>query len=266
MPSNSLSDEDPRVQVQTLDVELESINLSFVEAHPGHERAFNDWYENDHFYAGGVLGPAVLAGRRWFAPRESREARVWSEDCPFPDPQLGTNLAMYFFTVPDGANRFREWVIPQLAELRSAGRMFAERTPLSIGFWDFDGVLELPGTTSIPPHVALDHPFQGLVVVFARGADPARAVIDPVLRVPQGSLVLTGTWRAEAPVVAQPDLRPLAPVAVALVFLRDSPAHTREATQAIADAVGSAVGGSAFWGGGFEPIVPGEDSHLARIR
>ena len=43
----------------TWNVRLDTVNVSMVDVHPGHERSFHDWYEADHFYAGGVLAPPI---------------------------------------------------------------------------------------------------------------------------------------------------------------------------------------------------------------
>ncbi len=38
--------------------------ITMVEPHVGHERAYNRWYEDDHFYAGAMCMPWMFAGRR----------------------------------------------------------------------------------------------------------------------------------------------------------------------------------------------------------
>jgi len=96
--------------VDVAQVGLESINFTLVDVVEGHDEAFNAWYENDHFYAGGVLGPSVLGGRRWYCPKSMRDVRFAGSPCPFEDPTTGTNLATYFFTLPDGGREFRDWV------------------------------------------------------------------------------------------------------------------------------------------------------------
>ena len=50
-------------------VKLGSILFTLVEPHRGYEVAYNRWYERDHFYAGCMVGPGILAGKRWVAPR-----------------------------------------------------------------------------------------------------------------------------------------------------------------------------------------------------
>src|SRR5258708_30683587 len=55
--------------------------ITMVEPHPGHEAAYNRWYEDDHFYAGAMAMPWMFAGRRWVATRELQQLR-------FPDDSL----------------------------------------------------------------------------------------------------------------------------------------------------------------------------------
>ena len=41
--------------------------ITMVEPHPGHDAAYNRWYEDDHFNAGAMAFPWLFAGRRWVA-------------------------------------------------------------------------------------------------------------------------------------------------------------------------------------------------------
>ncbi|MDT0470400.1 hypothetical protein RM764_47190, partial [Streptomyces sp. DSM 41699] len=44
--------------------------ITMVEPHPGHEYAYNRWYEDDHYYAGAMAMPWMSAGRRWVATKD----------------------------------------------------------------------------------------------------------------------------------------------------------------------------------------------------
>lgn len=44
--------------------------ITMVEPHPGHEYAYNRWYEDDHYYAYAMAMPWMYAGRRWVATRD----------------------------------------------------------------------------------------------------------------------------------------------------------------------------------------------------
>ena len=54
------------------EVEIGGALITMVEPNPGHERAYNRWYEDDHFYSGAMQGPWTFAGRRWVAPKALR--------------------------------------------------------------------------------------------------------------------------------------------------------------------------------------------------
>ena len=43
---------------------------TLVEPHPGRHRAYNRWYERDHFYSGVMTLPGSLSGQRWVATPE----------------------------------------------------------------------------------------------------------------------------------------------------------------------------------------------------
>jgi len=160
----------------TFRVALEGVVYTLVDVHDGHDAQFEDWYENDHFYAGGVLAPYVLSGRRWYASQALRESRFTSPACPLPDPRAGTNLATYFVTA-GGLRSFYEWINPQLVTLRSGGRMFADRTHVNTDGYRLERVLSFPGASAVPAHVVGDHPFAGLFVAYldASGDGPAEA-------------------------------------------------------------------------------------------
>jgi hypothetical protein len=252
--------------VEVLQVGLDSVDFTLVDVNPGYEAAFNHWYENDHFYAGGVLGPGVLAGRRWYASKELRKARFVGEQCPFDDPAAGTNLATYFCTIPDGGREFRTWVEPQLAELRRQGRMFANRVPVNIAFYSFDGIISSPNTASVPPHVALDRPFAGLLAVFATGSAWPTDGVPPAPDLPGGSLTLAFTWRVEDSVVPQADLSPFVPVTLLMHFLPHPPPTDPQETTALTQAVAGARGAVPMWGAGFLPVVPGDEAFVSTLR
>ena len=48
--------------VEDYPVKVGSMLLTLVQPHKGFERAYNRWYERDHFYAGCMVGPWLFAG------------------------------------------------------------------------------------------------------------------------------------------------------------------------------------------------------------
>jgi len=255
-------------------VALEGVVYTLVDVHDGHDAAFEDWYENDHFYAGGVLAPYVLSGRRWYASRALRESRFVSAACPLPDARAGTNLATYFVTA-GGLRSFYEWINPQLVTLRSGGRMFADRTHVNTDGYRLENILGFPGASAVPAHVVGDHPFAGLFVAYldASGGDPP----DPGAALPAGTLALSLrpnvgslTEASLGLAAAQPGMNfPAvggAPVRLVMAFLTQAPQAVPEWSSDMARRVARLTGSAAVWGGGFCPVVPGSRAHLAELR
>jgi hypothetical protein len=156
------------------EIKLGSFLLTIVEPHKGHEVAYNRWYERDHFYSGCMIGPWTLAGGRYVATKDCKALRTPEPNEITEASDRGSYIALYW--IQDG--KYKDWVVwggKQVMWLHENGRMFQERehvhTQLYKVQWthnrDEDGV---------PPELALDHPFKGIVTVFgeaAEGTDPA---------------------------------------------------------------------------------------------
>jgi hypothetical protein len=144
-------------------VELGGMLFTLVEPHKGHEVDYHRWYERDHFYSGCLEGPWLFAGRRWVATRPLKDLR-YPEQSVIADPvDNGSFLATYWILKGRFAEHI-EWGSAQVRWLHDNGRMFPHRdhvhTMMYVNRWtvrrDPDGV---------PPELALDHPFKGLVAV-----------------------------------------------------------------------------------------------------
>jgi hypothetical protein len=273
-------------------VALEGVVYTLVDVHEGHDAAFEDWYENDHFYAGGVLAPYVLSGRRWYASRALRAGRFVSPACPLPDGRAGTNLATYFVTA-GGLRSFYDWINPQLVTLRSGGRMFADRTHVNTDGYRLESILSFPGASGVPAHVVGDHPFAGLFVAYldaSGGERPDESAALPAgtlalsLRPNVGSLTesslgLAAAQRSVSPRGDDPPSTPRrgassaeipavggAPVRLVMAFLTEAPQADPAWSAGLAGRVARLTGSAAIWGGGFRPVVPGSRAHLAELR
>jgi hypothetical protein len=271
------SSADTGIQVQPGDepfqVALEGVVFTMVDVHAGHDADFERWYEGDHFYAGGVLAPGVLNGQRFYSTPALRRSRYVSDDCPLPDPLLGTNLAFYFLTT-GGLQSFYDFINPQLFTLRSLGRMFSERTHVNTDGYRVEQVLAFRGASTVRPHVTLDHPFAGVFVAYLdpRGDAPA----DPAVELPAGTLAVSlrpneGSLTPESIGVtaSQPGMTfPLdgAPVRTVLTFLTSAPRPDAQWAAGLTSDVARLTGSRPLWGGGFLPVVPGSLGHLSEIR
>jgi hypothetical protein len=255
----------------TFDVALEGAVFACVQVHPGQEKAFDDWYGLDHFYSGGVLGPAVLSGRRWFADRRLRENRFVSDDCLHADPRAGNHLAAYWLTT-GGLDGFFSWVRPQLPLLRAEGRMFEARSHVIVDGYRAAWTLAHAASSSVNPIAALDHGFRGLFVSYGEptGHPPA-----PAENLPQHSLGIVFAPAAGsldndavqtppgAPGLAFPTATGAA--VMTMLFLPAPPPGDIAWSRRIAVELARATGTTPLWGGGFQPIEAGSSSHVARM-
>ncbi|MGD9985535.1 hypothetical protein [Pseudonocardia sp.] len=257
---------------RTWAVGLEGAALALIHVHPGHEEAFEDWYAGDHFYSGGVLGPGVLAGGRWYATGHLRAQRFVAPGCRLADPFAGNHLALYWLTV-GGIESFFGWVRPQLTALRADGRMFDARTHVNVDGYGSARVLAHRDQARVPAALALDHPFRGLFLTYGEAHDgPAAPGGD--LDLPAGSLAVSfrpaaGTLdrRALNSAAGSPGGRFPADggVVATLLFLPVPPPADRAGCATLAAGLGAAAGAVPLWGGGFLPVVPGARDHLDRM-
>ena len=199
-------------------IALSHMKLVMTDIHAGHEQAWNQWYENDHFYAGCVLGPGCLSGARWHSSRSLRQARHVADGHFFKDPRAGGALATYAHCGPDASARFRAWVVPMTKALRHAGRMFEHRDVLNADFYQYVGCQRGPRASAIAPHVVQDYPWAGLLLTFAHGVPAGGDSVAEDL--PAGSVTLSFLWEVLPPYSpVGPDLRKHAPIAMFLTYL-----------------------------------------------
>jgi hypothetical protein len=137
--------------------------IAYIDPHPAQERAFNQWYELDHFYAAAMAGPGAFAGGRWVATRSCKLLRPPGH--LFGDPSRGSYLATYWLL--EGAQpAWDEWVQGQMAALTASGRLFPGRDHLHTAV--YRPLWELRDADGPPIEVALDRCFEGVVVIAVR--------------------------------------------------------------------------------------------------
>ncbi|HEX7096807.1 MAG TPA: hypothetical protein VF183_13055 [Acidimicrobiales bacterium] len=136
--------------------------ISMVEPHPGHEHAYNRWYEDDHYYSGALYMPWMFAGRRFVATRELQLLR-YPQDSPIAQPvTAGCYLHLYWIT-PQHLDDHIRWSVSTNQELRAARRIHLERTHVFTSFQDFSGSVmrEARGPRD---YQTLDYPYDGVVM------------------------------------------------------------------------------------------------------
>jgi hypothetical protein len=146
-------------------VRVGSMLLTLVEPNQGFERAYNRWYERDHFYAGCMVGPWLFAGSRWVAPRVLKDRR-WPETSVIATPtDSGSYVAVYWVEQGHHADHFDDWAVPQVRDLYAKGRGFPERTHVHTAL--FNHVASLyRDDDPVPIDLALDHLYDGLFIVW----------------------------------------------------------------------------------------------------
>ncbi len=152
-------------------VKVGSMLLTLVDPNPGFERAYNRWYERDHYYGGCMVGPHLFAGSRWVATRRLKDLR-WPSDSPVARPlDAGGFVAIYFVEKGHHREHFAEWSIRQVRDLYTSGRGFNERTHVHTSTFHYVGSA-YRDEDPVPIELALDRGYQGLVILWwdaARG-------------------------------------------------------------------------------------------------
>lgn len=109
--------------------------ITMVEPHPGHEYAYNRWYEDDHYYAGAMAMPWMYAGRRWVATRELQELRYPEKSAVAQPVGAGCYLSTYWVT--EGRyDEHMKWTVGINKRLGRDGRVYQGRTHVFTAFQD----------------------------------------------------------------------------------------------------------------------------------
>jgi hypothetical protein len=160
-------------------VKLGSILFTLVEPHKGHEVAYNRWYERDHFYAGCLVGPGILAGARFVCTRDLKELRYPRENPITPASEAGSYLALYWIE-RSMQDEWGTWAAKEVHRLHKANRMFAERDHVHTKMYRYRGGA-FANEDGVPPELALDRRFPGLVVAFFDAVDDRDAAIEALI-------------------------------------------------------------------------------------
>ena len=154
-------------------VRVGSMLFTIVDPSKSHEVAYNRWYERDHFYSGCMVGPWLFAGRRWVATRALKDMRFPSdtpaEQAVADQVDAGSYLATYFIHKGHEAEHFA-WANKQVFELYGNDRGFDERHHAHTSLY-FAAGEDHRDPDGVPAHLALDHPYRGLISVHVDRSD-----------------------------------------------------------------------------------------------
>jgi hypothetical protein len=256
-------------------VTLGGMLFTLVEPHKGHEVDYHRWYERDHFYSGCMEGPWLFAGRRFVATRELKDLREPATS-PIAEPvDAGSFLSVYWILKGRFAEHI-EWGTKQVHWLHDNGRMFPHRdhvhTFMYVHRWtvrrDPDGV---------PPELALDHLFPGMVAVMVQaneGADKKafstflRDELLPVRVAGTPTALVTGFTPIPMPDDAPVDQALPAGMdrrQLLLFFLDEDPRVARDAFAGLPAAVAASGLGTVELVAPFIPTIPGTDTYCDQL-
>jgi hypothetical protein len=257
-------------------VQIGRMLFTLVDPNPGHEVAYNRWYERDHFYAGCLVGPWLFAGGRWVATRALKNLR-FPETSPFAEPvDAGSYLSIYWVLAGKEDEHFA-WARRQVYWLYGQGRGFSERTHAHTKLYDFEGAVSAQ-PDGVPIELALDHGYGGLVVICSEPAggsshEELLAAAEPhvatLLQAPGMDLVSNWHFHVEEGDFQAPmqlgaeggtDER-----LVQMGFVEGSPEPVWPAVRAYADAIDASGAGRVTFAAPFLPTIVGTDTYTDEL-
>ena len=138
--------------------------FGLIEPHPGHERAWNRYYERDHLLAAGSCAPWTFSTQRWVATRRHKDVRQPRENVIASPFDKGSFLAGMWIH-KDRLVEQQAWVAEQMPILAAQGRTFEKRDVLSTTSYDFLGA-SLRDADGVPPELALERRYPGIVLAW----------------------------------------------------------------------------------------------------
>ncbi|KUO10827.1 hypothetical protein [Streptomyces sp. DSM 15324] len=145
--------------------------ITMVEPHPGREREYNRWYEDDHYIAGAMAMPWMYAGRRWVATRDLQLLRYPEKSAVAQPVTAGCYISVYWITAGRYTDHMR-WTVGINKRLNRDHRVFQDRTHIFTAFQDHAVTVYRDGDEGPRDIHALDHPYAGLVVQVVDANSP----------------------------------------------------------------------------------------------
>lgn len=257
---------------------LGQILVSLLEPEPGKAREFNRWYERDHFYAGCMTGAHFFAGRRFIATRELKALRTPASSPTIADTSIGSFLALYWMERGHRAAA-EDWALERVLSLGEAGRMAGggKRRAVHASFYRlrFAAIRDADG---VPPEVALDHGFPGVVLALTeRPAEVTAASREAWLRdvylpehLPGSPIALCLSFDvlplSESSPVYTPPPEGAERRGLEIFFLDVAPEEAWSPVfSGYGEALAAAGQGSLAMVAGFLPTVPGTDRYVDEV-
>ncbi len=252
-------------------VPLGSVVFALIDPTPGHELAFNDWYERDHYYTVGTAAPGVFSAGRFVATRQLRAARDPNHSGIAGDPARGAHLALYF-VLPGHDDARVAFATDQVRVAADEDRMFHEREHLHT--WSYRPAFVWHGDADgVPVALALDHRYPAISVALVDLTEAADAV-DPQVALAEAVAAAAPTGIAQI-LGLEPayEIMPSSWIGEfdsarrrALVFFHDDgPLVGWGAASAVLDNLSTGGMVTVAWASAFHPAVFGTDIHADEI-
>lgn len=252
--------------------------ITMVEPHPGHEYAYNRWYEDDHYYAGAMAMPWMFAGRRWVATRDLQLLRVPEKSAIAQPVTAGCYLSTYWIT--DGRyDDHMRWTVAINKRLNRDARVYQDRTHVFTAFQDHEATVYRDGAAGPRDVHALDHPYAGLVlqVVDAEGPEQRAELLEwlrsrhlPKRLAGSPAAMVTVFRPTPLPLDRMSYVKQVEGVDTRLTLLWFLEADPRDCWEASFGGLGEAVAegglGRLELLAPFVPTVPGTDRYVDRLR
>ncbi|MGE0880911.1 MAG: hypothetical protein AB7L13_15195 [Acidimicrobiia bacterium] len=202
-------------------VKVGSALITMVDPHLGFEKAYNRWYERDHYYDGCMVGPWMYAGSRWVAPRNLKALR-WptNDETVARPPTAGSYVSIYWVEEGHHTEHFTDWAPANVRDLYLNGRGFSERRHIHTVVVDHLGAV-YRDEDPVPVALALDHVYTGVYVLWFDGNDPNKPASElhaelskellPKL-VADSTIEIASSWTPSVPEKEGDPPRPPAPM------------------------------------------------------
>jgi hypothetical protein len=151
-------------------VGLGHLLIAIAEPHQKGLDAYHRWFERDHMYSAVMIGPGAFAAERYVATRPLKALRYPAEGDVFPSLDVGSFVALYYLAEGSAEEHFA-WSFPQSARLGASGRSNPDRDLVLTWLCDYRSRVARDAR-SVPPEIALDHRYEGLVMVWVEAALP----------------------------------------------------------------------------------------------
>jgi hypothetical protein len=146
--------------------------ITMVEPHEGFDRAYNRWYEDDHFISGALAMPWMFAGRRFVATKALQALRFPHDSAVLDKLDDGKYFSLYWIT-KDRHEDHERWSVSTNKRLFRDGRIHGERSHVFTAFQDYHGAAYRDGSVPRDIHT-LNYPYGGVVLQVVDIDDPAQ--------------------------------------------------------------------------------------------